>query len=167
RDRPSNPQVGSVPNLVHRSWSAPYGGDTAPWRPVAVAVGTGVLDESSLPGCHRVPTVDHGSSGTVPAACRHLSDTGAHIEAGGRDMAHPSRDNAMDHVVVVMFENRSFDNLLGRLYQPGEVESFEGVIGRGFSNPIRPATGASRPSRWLPPTTRRETLAERRRWTGS
>ena len=51
-------------------------------------------------------------------------------------MAHPSRDNAMDHVVVVMFENRSFDNLLGRLYQPGEVESFEGVIGRGFSNPI-------------------------------
>ena len=51
-------------------------------------------------------------------------------------MAHPSRDNAIDHVVVVMFENRSFDNLLGRLYQPGEVESFEGVIGRELSNPI-------------------------------
>jgi phospholipase C len=28
-----------------------------------------------------------------------------------------------------MFENRSFDHLLGRLYQPGEVRSFEGVIG--------------------------------------
>ncbi len=25
--------------------------------------------------------------------------------------------NAMDHVVVVMFENRSFDNLLGRLHK--------------------------------------------------
>ena len=25
-----------------------------------------------------------------------------------------------DHVVSVMFENRTFDNLLGRLYQPGE-----------------------------------------------
>jgi phospholipase C len=42
----------------------------------------------------------------------------------------------MDHVVLVLFENRSFDNLLGRLYQPGEVPSFEGVIGRDLSNPI-------------------------------
>jgi phospholipase C len=43
-----------------------------------------------------------------------------------------------DHVVVLMFENRSFDNLLGRLYQPGEVPSFEGVVGRDLSNPIPP-----------------------------
>ena len=35
-----------------------------------------------------------------------------------------------------MFENRSFDNLLGRLYEPGEVASFEGVLGRELSNPI-------------------------------
>src|SRR6266567_4226415 len=42
----------------------------------------------------------------------------------------------MDHVVVVMFENRSFDNLLGYLYEPGEVASFEGVGGRDLSNPI-------------------------------
>jgi phospholipase C len=42
----------------------------------------------------------------------------------------------MDHVVVVMFENRSFDNLLGYLYEPGEVASFEGVAGRTLSNPI-------------------------------
>ena len=41
-----------------------------------------------------------------------------------------------DHVVSVMFENRSFDNLLGRLYQPGEVASFDGVAGQEFSNPI-------------------------------
>jgi phospholipase C len=41
-----------------------------------------------------------------------------------------------DHVVSVMFENRSFDNLLGRLYQPGEVASFEGVLGKELSNPI-------------------------------
>jgi phospholipase C len=51
-------------------------------------------------------------------------------------MSHPDRANAIDHVVVVMFENRSFDNLLGRLYQPGEVASFDGVTGREFSNPI-------------------------------
>jgi phospholipase C len=51
-------------------------------------------------------------------------------------MSHPDRGNAIDHVVVVMFENRSFDNLLGRLYQPGEVASFEGVTGQEFSNPV-------------------------------
>ena len=51
-------------------------------------------------------------------------------------MATPDRENGLDHVVVVMFENRSFDNLLGRLYEPGEVASFEGVIGKDLSNPI-------------------------------
>src|ERR1700733_12066537 len=51
-------------------------------------------------------------------------------------MPRPDRASALDHVVVVMFENRSFDNLLGRLYQPGEVASFEGVLGRELSNPV-------------------------------
>ena len=51
-------------------------------------------------------------------------------------MTTPDRRVALEHVVVVMFENRSFDNLLGRLYQPGEVESFEGVLGKELSNPI-------------------------------
>ena len=50
----------------------------------------------------------------------------------------PERANAMDHVVLVLFENRSFDNLLGRLYRPGEVPSFEGVIGKDLTNPIPP-----------------------------
>jgi len=35
-----------------------------------------------------------------------------------------------------MFENRSFDNLLGRLYEPGEVASFAGVAGLDLSNPV-------------------------------
>ena len=52
------------------------------------------------------------------------------------NMKKPGPENALDHVVVVMFENRSFDNLLGHLYQPGEVASFEGVIGKNLSNPI-------------------------------
>jgi phospholipase C len=51
-------------------------------------------------------------------------------------MPGPNRNDALDHVVVVMFENRSFDNLLGRLYQPGEVASFDGVAGRDLSNPV-------------------------------
>ena len=36
-------------------------------------------------------------------------------------MAELDRQNALDHVVVVMFENHSFDHLLASLYQPGEV----------------------------------------------
>jgi phospholipase C len=51
-------------------------------------------------------------------------------------MKTPKHENALDHVVVIMFENRSFDNLLGQLYEPGEVASFEGVIGKNPSNPI-------------------------------
>jgi phospholipase C len=51
-------------------------------------------------------------------------------------MASADRTAGLDHVVVVMFENRAFDNLLGRLYEPGEVPSFEGVIGKDLSNPI-------------------------------
>ncbi|HLM25813.1 MAG TPA: alkaline phosphatase family protein [Thermoleophilaceae bacterium] len=65
-------------------------------------------------------------------------------------MTDPGPESALDHVVVVMFENRSFDNLLGRLYEPGEVESFEGVSGKELSNPVpdwaehRPAEGVLR-----------------------
>ena len=51
-------------------------------------------------------------------------------------MATRDSRGALDHVVVVMFENRSFDNLLGRLYQPGEVRSFDEVIGKDLTNPI-------------------------------
>ncbi len=47
-----------------------------------------------------------------------------------------SRAGALDHVVVVLFENRSLDNLLGRLYGPEDGKVFDGVIGKGLSNPI-------------------------------
>src|SRR5262245_66672448 len=45
-------------------------------------------------------------------------------------------EHALDHVVVVLFENRSLDNMLGRLYGPGDGKTFEGVIGKELSNPI-------------------------------
>jgi phospholipase C len=50
--------------------------------------------------------------------------------------ASATRANALDHVVVVLFENRSLDNMLGRLYGPGDGKTFEGVIGKDLSNPI-------------------------------
>ena len=51
-------------------------------------------------------------------------------------MTGQSRGNALDHVVVVLFENRSLDNLLGRLYGPGDGKTFEGVVGKDLTNPI-------------------------------
>ena len=42
----------------------------------------------------------------------------------------------MDHVVLVLFENRSLDNMLGRLYGPDDGKIFDGVIGKDLSNPI-------------------------------
>jgi phospholipase C len=44
-----------------------------------------------------------------------------------------------DHLVVLMFENRSFDNLLGYLHEPGAVprgQRFDGVAGRNLANPV-------------------------------
>ena len=46
------------------------------------------------------------------------------------------RSHAMDHIVVVLFENRSLDNVLGHLYGPDDGKTFEGVIGKDLSNPI-------------------------------
>lgn len=62
---------------------------------------------------------------------------------------------AFDHLIVVMFENRSFDNILGWLYPPGEVPagaSFDGLHQGTYTNPVpgstdvipaRPYTGAT------------------------
>jgi phospholipase C len=36
----------------------------------------------------------------------------------------------MDHVVLVLFENRSLDNVLGRLHGPEDGKSFEGSLAR-------------------------------------
>ena len=51
-------------------------------------------------------------------------------------MPTPDKSQALDHIVVVLFENRSFDNVLGQLYGPGDGKIFDGVIGKELSNPI-------------------------------
>src|ERR1700752_756668 len=51
-------------------------------------------------------------------------------------MPTPDRSRALDHIVVVLFENRSLDNVLGHLYGPEDGKTFEGVVGRNLSNPI-------------------------------
>jgi phospholipase C len=51
-------------------------------------------------------------------------------------MPAPDRAHALDHIVVVLFENRSLDNVLGHLYGPEDGKNFDGVIGKNLSNPI-------------------------------
>lgn len=61
-----------------------------------------------------------------------------------------TRANALDHVVVVLFENRSLDNVLGHLYGPGDGKTFDGVIGKDLSNPIRDGPSSAPTARWCP-----------------
>jgi phospholipase C len=68
----------------------------------------------------------------VPGGDRHARNVLRGVEAGMPGSA--TRASALDHVVVVLFENRSLDNVLGRLYGPGDVKAFEGVIGKELSN---------------------------------
>ena len=66
-------------------------------------------------------------------ATRRCLDRPNDLEAG---MQSRDRSHAMDHVVLVIFENRSLDNLLGHLYGPEDGKTFEGVIGKDLSNPV-------------------------------
>ena len=51
-------------------------------------------------------------------------------------MSADDRSHALDHIVVVLFENRSLDNVLGHLYGPEDGKNFDGVIGKNLTNSI-------------------------------
>jgi phospholipase C len=92
--------------------------------------------------CSRLP--QPSPAGIRPASSEDRSDPAARPEQPAESPPEPSesaawvpdRSRALDHMVVIMFGGRSFDNVLGRLYQPGEVRAFEGVLGRDLSNPV-------------------------------
>src|SRR5262249_26529450 len=105
------------------------------------------LDPASRPS----PPHRHGQFGisprpqpTVPRARghegRHAGDTcnSRTVEGGPeRSVAMPAdRNQALDHMVLVLLETRSLDNLLGHLYGPEDGKTFEGVIGKDLANPI-------------------------------
>lgn len=59
-------------------------------------------------------------------------------EAAAQDAPKGDPAAVLDHLVVIMFENRSFDNLLGQLYPPGQIpdgQTFDGVANGSFANP--------------------------------
>jgi hypothetical protein len=92
-----------------------------------------------------------------------LLDAGRRLIVAGDDGAH-----RFDHVVSVTFENRSFDNLSGYLYDPGEAASFEGVTGRDLledKNVLRPFEPGPAPTnrRSIPPAHRCRLRPPRRR----
>ena len=47
-------------------------------------------------------------------------------------------DHRLDHIVVAMFENRSFDNLLGYLFRVPGTPRYEGLRRQDLSNPVPP-----------------------------
>jgi phospholipase C len=66
---------------------------------------------------------------------------GANLAAGRDEPEYaplsPRSEPGFDHVVVLMFENRSFDNLLGRLYRDDELadgQKFNGLHQGDYSN---------------------------------
>jgi phospholipase C len=61
-----------------------------------------------------------------------------------------SRANAIDLVVVVFFENRSLDNVLGHLYGPDDGKTFDGVIGKDLTNPPPDGPNTAPIARWSP-----------------
>jgi hypothetical protein len=84
----------------------------------------------------------------VPGGDRQARNVLRGVEAGIPGSA--TRASALDHVVVVLFENRSLDNVLGRLYGPGDGKAFEGVIGKELSNPIPDGRSTALAARWCP-----------------
>jgi phospholipase C len=56
----------------------------------------------------------------------------------------PSQDSRIEHVVVLMLENRSFDHMLGRLPGVNGILGKNGHVNPAFSNPMDPATPGSK-----------------------
>jgi phospholipase C len=53
-----------------------------------------------------------------------------HADKGGWCDARDGKSHALDHAVVVLFENRSLDNVLGHLYGPADGKNFDGSSAR-------------------------------------
>ena len=91
-----------------------------------------------------------GSVVGASALGARLSLSGADEHAFGVGEAAANGLAGIEHVVVMMLENRSFDNVLGWLYDPANAspfqsapfgQPFEGLSGKVLSNPVPAALG--------------------------
>ena len=79
-------------------------------------------------------TASAAATAALLAGC--LNDNGT---ATTRRIGNTDALAKFDHLVVVMFENRSFDSLLGYTYKQGEPprgQTYDGLDGKQFSNPV-------------------------------
>ncbi len=86
-----------------------------------------IVGASAIAGRFLLSGAPDPAFGSVPAASAGLAD--------------------VDHVVVLMMENRSFDNVVGWLYDSGSVpggQPFDGLSGKVLSNPV-PGGGTASP----------------------
>ena len=106
-------------------------------------------------GSAKTAATSAATSGTTTTALTGAAaQATAHAAAGAvpKTSAFPQ----FDHLVVLMLENRSFDNMLGYLYQPNQVppgQHFDGVAGKNLSNlgpngpvPVSPGTVMDNPN---------------------
>jgi phospholipase C len=66
------------------------------------------------------------------------ANSGTQSSQLGYQRLQPRSSPGFDHLVLVMFENRSFDNLLGYLYDPANLppgQRFDGLSFGSYSNP--------------------------------
>jgi phospholipase C len=109
--------------------------DVAPSSEIESSVTAGKSDEAPSPSRREFLKMSAAAaSSTLLGACTDNWTPEAHALLGG---AIPF--STFDHVVVVMFENRSLDNLLGYLYEPGTVprnQSFNGLAGGDHRCPV-------------------------------
>ena len=74
---------------------------------------------------------------SAAATAAGVAATGAEAQEMPPVVPAPEKPG-FDHLVVIMFENRSFDSLLGYLYPPDQLpagETFDGVANHPYSNP--------------------------------
>src|SRR5580698_622281 len=132
-DRPSSSRDGDMPPGSVRAFCPGRAGwDSGPRSPRTGDDSGTALGHDRWPGPLAGPArlLSAADSGHRPAPARGRLNGEISL------MPAAERSGALDHIVVVLFENRSFDNVLGRLYDPAAGRTFDGVIGKDLGNPI-------------------------------
>jgi len=93
-----------------------------------------VFSDAVSPGRRDFLKLTAAAGATLLGGCLNDDDPQQELGATAASIAK------FDHVVVVMFENRSFDGLLGYCYQatnpPPRNQTFNGLAGKEYRNPV-------------------------------